>query len=211
MTGRSSQPCSGKIAFGFGIAVDDRHLREGHGDHGGRTDNGAGRQVNAAGDDHLGHADGDDTDDGHLQDDDFQPLLVEDGIDVFACIEQEAVAEQKPAEDLERRRDDDERDENVHLGRPRPSRLVEGQIADAVGRLCHVASSTAWAHVGLHAGCLSGLNGAAAPPPAPLRLRTAAISGERRQPAAPLSVEERPQFFLRKSLILAGVTSWNGM
>ena len=138
MTGRSSQPSSRKNRFRIGVAVDDGNLRESHGDHGGGADDGAGGQVYAAGDDHLGDADRDDADDRDLENDDFQPLLVEKRVDIFAGVEQEAVADDEAAQNFKGRDDEQQRHKHVEFRRPRPFRGIILQAANTMGCLCHL-------------------------------------------------------------------------
>ncbi len=95
-------------------------MRKRHCNHGGGADDGAGGQVDAAGDDHLGDADRDDADDGDLEDDDFQPLLVEKPRNIFAGVEQEAVADDEAAQNFKGRDDEQQRNKHVEFRRPRP-------------------------------------------------------------------------------------------
>ena len=85
-----------------------RLLRQAGRDHRRQPDHRAGRQVDAAGDDHLGHADGDDADHRDLQDHHRQALRVE----------QEALADEDPAEDLEDQRDAEQDQQDADFRRP---------------------------------------------------------------------------------------------
>ena len=75
--------CRTENGFRVGIAVDFGNLRKAHRNHGGDADDGSGRQVDTAGYDDLRNTDRNDADDGHLQDDDLQPLLVEDTVEAI--------------------------------------------------------------------------------------------------------------------------------
>ena len=111
-------------------------------------------------------------------------------VGVVAGVEQEGVADQQPAERLED--GDDQRssaEEDVELGRPVPLRGVEGQPADAMRDVCAMSGSPV-------ATCRAG-------PPS----RCGRAAGATRRPGR----RRAGQFFARKSPMLAGVTSWNGM
>ncbi len=95
MTGRSVKRRIKRARPGRGLGEAGREHRR-------HADDGAGGQIDAAGDDHLRDADGDDADDGNLQDHDRQALRVH----------QEALADEDPAEDFI-----DQRDADQHAGR----------------------------------------------------------------------------------------------
>ena len=103
-----------------------RDLGEAHRDHRGGADDRPRGEIDAAGDDHLGDADGDDADHAHLQDHDAEPLGVEE----------EALPLQDPAQHLEDQRDRDQPEEDIELRRTRPPRrgCRPGRCA---GDLCH--------------------------------------------------------------------------
>ena len=135
ITGRSCQP-SGSIIFGFGwpLTIDD--LGEAHRDHRRRADDRAGAQVDAARDDHLGHADGDDPDDRHLQDDDRQPRGVEDRGGVLAGVEQEASSPSAASRAPRRRR------RSARARRRRSARAAGAASSRRrSGRRCHAKSA----------------------------------------------------------------------
>jgi hypothetical protein len=91
-------------------------LRETHGNHCRRADDRAGRQVDAAGDDHLRDADGDDADRRHLQNDDRKPLRVDE----------KALTLKEPAKSLEDNGNSDQTYQGIQFVRQRPRRLDDG-------------------------------------------------------------------------------------
>ena len=169
---------------GAGIGRD---LGEAHGDHRRRADHGARRQVDAAGDDDLGDADGDDADDRHLQDHDRQALGVED----------EALVLDVPAQDLEDDHDADEADERIEFVRATTSSALSCDGSDARRRrllLCHGVHRKEMAIA-----CV-------------IMRRTGRFArkfGQRWRSSA--AARTRCQFFFWKSAMFAGVTSWKGM
>src|SRR6185369_5846997 len=74
------------------VTVHQRGLGETHYDHGRRTDDRAGTQVDTAHDDDLGDTERDDPDDCDLQDHNVEPLLVEQQVELVVHVEKEAAA-----------------------------------------------------------------------------------------------------------------------
>ena len=90
------------------------------GNHRRHADHGTGGKIDAAGNDHLCHANGDNADDRDLQDDDAQTLRVH----------QEALTGEDPAEYLEDQRNADQHQKNIDFGRqPRLRRETAVTVA----------------------------------------------------------------------------------
>src|SRR6185312_11875442 len=99
-------------------------LRKTRGDHCRYSDDGSRRQIDAAGDDYLCDADGDDADDRHLEDDDPQALR----------IHEEALPDEDPAEHFEDEGEADEDAEDADFGR-QPALRSRGRATRRFNRL----------------------------------------------------------------------------
>ncbi len=88
-----------------------RSLGQTGGNHRRQRQHRAGRQVDTGGDDHLGHADGQQADDRHLQDHQHQALGVH----------QETLVAHDPAEHFEHQADADQHQEDTQFRRQSPA------------------------------------------------------------------------------------------